>query len=159
MTTHRMMLRIHELRERLAKVAVAEQLTVLRAAQRDLAQREAQVQAAKDALSAEQEKRNAKQVTSSDDLLLTDSHIRSLIEAGKAAEKARVEASHAVDREMAAYQKLMHEYLRLQERAKLSAKRAREAEIVIELSHETNEEEALLEVFNQSANATALQTI
>jgi hypothetical protein len=159
MTTHRMMLRIHELRERLAKVAVAEQLGVLRAAQQELARREKLIQEAKDVLRAEREKRSAKLVTSSDDLSLTDSHIRSLIAACKTAETARLEAIQVVDRELATYQKLMHEYLHLQEKSKLSAKRARDAEIVIERSRETNEEEALLEVFNQSANASALQTV
>lgn len=159
MTTHRMMLRISELRERLAKVAVADQLAVLRAAQRELTLKEEALQRVKDSLRAEQEKRSSKRETRSDELLLTDSHIRSLIEAGQAAEMARIAAGKVVAQEMATYQKLMREYLRLQEKSKLTAKRAREAELATELALDTNEEEALLEVFNQSANATALQTV
>lgn len=159
MTTHRMMLRISELRERLAKVAVADQLAVSRAAQRELTLKEEALQRVKDSLRAEQEKRSSKRETRSDELLLTDSHIRSLIEAGQAAEMARIAAGKVVAQEMATYQKLMREYLRLQEKSKLTAKRAREAELATELALDTNEEEALLEVFNQSANATALQTV
>jgi hypothetical protein len=153
MSAHKVMLRIHELRERLAKLAVAEQQRVLAEAQRGLEQAETHLLESKQLLREQQEKRNAENTTRSDVLLLTDAHIRSLIDAIQAAEVSRAKAAQQVERELATYQKLMHEYLRMQEKAKQSAKRSRTHDVALELTRDANEEEALLEVFNSAASA------
>jgi hypothetical protein len=148
MNNHAMMLRIHTLREHLARLAVAAQQRILQTAQATLLRCQAVVTEAAQQLHEQQQVRSAGRLTNSDRLLLTDSHMRSLIEAIHVAEGARVEASDCVDHEAVVYQKLVHDYLRLQEKTKLSAQRADAHDFAIALSREAGEEEALLEIFN-----------
>jgi hypothetical protein len=159
MSTHKVMLRIHELRERLTQLAAAEQQRVLREAQQVLQQREEELLVAKQRLVNEQEKRKSVDATRSDLLLRLDAHIRTLIDDIDRAQGARASAEQQVEHEMETYQKLMHEYLRMQEKVKQSAKRARAHEVTLELARDANEEEALLEVFNSAAsNPSKLRT-